>query len=152
MDRTSSPRAPALSRREFGKRVALVTGAAASLQRASSGSSVIPAPADASNQDDPSVRSLSAAGRIRFESMWHNVLEKHGHRFTDDQKMRMRKIIAYNVTLLGSIYAVPVKNDDTPATSLLLVEDKTSPRRVAPPARPPAGAGQAKRKPAGKNF
>jgi hypothetical protein len=151
MDKKSGPRASALSRREFGKRVALVTGAAASLQRAGSGSNVIPSPKDPFTQDDQSLRTLSTEGRTRFESMWQNVLRKHGDRLTDDQKVRMRKIIVNNITLLQSVYAVPVQNDDTPATILRLVEDKTSPRSVVPPARSPAGGRQTKRKPARRN-
>jgi hypothetical protein len=57
--------------------------------------------------------------------MWQNVQRKHGDRLTEDQKVRMRKIIANNVRLLESVYAVPVKNGDAPATALLLVVDKS---------------------------
>ena len=32
------------------------------------------------------VQKLSAEGRVRFESMWQNVLRKHGDRLTDDRR------------------------------------------------------------------
>ena len=117
MEKKSDPGSSALSRREFGRRVALAAGAG-----------VVPAAgvlggyAGPFNQDDPALQKLSAEGRVRFESMWQNVLRKHGARLNDEQKTRMRKIIVANVTMLETIYAVPVKNGDTPATTLLLVE------------------------------
>ena len=78
--------------------------------------------AEAPAQDDRALEKLSAEGRVRFESMWQNVLRKHGDRLTEDQKTRMRKIIANNVTMLETIYAVPVRNGDAPATTLRLTE------------------------------
>ena len=114
MTRKSSPRS-SLSRREFGQRVALVTGAGIT---ASARASVVEAPA----QDDRALEKLSAEGRVRFESMWQNVLRRHGDRLTADQKTRLRKIIASNVKMLETIYAVPVGNGDAPATTLLLTE------------------------------
>jgi hypothetical protein len=122
--RGSSP----LSRREFGKRVALVTGAAVVPSARAVANSVDPHAGGYAGhhapftQADPSLDRLSAEGRVRFESMWQNVLRKHGDRLTDEQKTRMRKIIANNVIMLESVYAVPVKNGDTPATTLLLVD------------------------------
>ena len=114
MARKSSPRS-SLSRREFGQRVALATGAGITAA-ARAGT------AEASVQDDRAAEKLSAEGRVRFESMWQNVLRKHGDRLTADQKTRMRKIIANNVTMLETIYAVPVRNGDAPATTLRLPE------------------------------
>jgi hypothetical protein len=117
LTKKSSPRS-SLSRREFGQRVALATAGAgiASSARADGHSRL----AEASAQDDRAVAKLSAEGRVRFESMWQNVLRKHGDRLTADQKTRMRKIIASNVTMLETIYAVPVRNGDAPATTLRL--------------------------------
>ena len=112
--RKSSPRSSTLSRREFGQRVALVTTAAGIAASARA--------ADARAQDDRAVEKLSVEGRVRFESMWQNVLRKHGGRLTDEQKTRMRKIIANNVAMLESVYAVALNNGDAPATTLLLVE------------------------------
>jgi len=126
--RKSSPRSSPLSRREFGQRVALATGAGIVASTPVSGD-VRPAHADGDaghqdpvNPDDPAIRKLSAEGRVRFESMWQSVLRKHGARLTGEQKTRMRKIIANNAAMLESVYAVSVNNGDAPATTLLLVE------------------------------
>jgi hypothetical protein len=151
---TSDPGSAPLSRREFGKRVALVSGAGVAASAGVSGI-IVDAHADRHahgaplHQDDPSLDKLSADGRARFESMWQNVLRKHGDRLTDEQKTRMRKIIVNNVTMLDSVYAVPIKNGDTPATTLLLVEGQAAPRTVRPSSKRPAAAKDAKRKPAG---
>jgi hypothetical protein len=79
-------------------------------------------------QDGAAAHALSPESRARFESMWENVQRKHGHRLTEEQQARMRKIVANNVRLLESVYAVPVTNGDAPATALRLVEDKSGPR------------------------
>jgi hypothetical protein len=119
MARKSSSRSSALSRREFGQRVALATGAGLASSAPAAGAD---GHHDAAAQDDRAMEKLSAEGRVRFESMWQNVLRRHGDRLTADQKTRMRKIIASNVKMLETIYAVPVGNGDAPATTLLLTE------------------------------
>jgi hypothetical protein len=123
-----------LSRRAFGRRVALATAAAGVIPSAR-----VLGMADASRtdgagghharftQDGPTSHALSPEGRERLESMWQNVQRKHGDRLTEEQKVRMRKIIANNVRMLESVYAVPVKNGDAPATALRLVEDRSRP-------------------------
>jgi len=120
--RKSSPRSSALSRREFGQRVALATGAGLASSAPAAGANGHARIHDAAAQDDRVMEKLSAEGRVRFESMWQNVLRRHGDRLTADQKTRMRKIIAGNVKMLETIYAVPVGNGDAPATTLLLTE------------------------------
>src|SRR6185503_14387660 len=127
VDEKADHRSSRLSRREFGKQVALVTGAAVVPSPRVSGRVAAAAAGEHAghapfNQSDPALEKLSADGRVRFESMWQNVLRKHGDRLSDEQKVRMRKIIANNVVMLEAIYAVPVRNGDTPATTLLLVD------------------------------
>ena len=143
-----------VSRRDFGKRIALATGAAIVPSARIAGGAVAPgadghAGHEAFDQNDPSLDRLSAEGRVRFDSMWQNVLRKHGDRLTDDQRVRMRKIIATNVTMLESVYAVPLRNGDAPATTLRLEEGKAAARRGGPASRQPATARPAPRKPAG---
>jgi hypothetical protein len=141
-----------LSRREFGKRFALVTGAGIVPS-----APVVAAPVDSRapgsplDQNDPALQKLSAEGRLRFDLMWQNILRKYGDRLTDEQKSRMRKIVVTNVTMLESIYAVPLKNGDAPATSLLLLDDNAARRRVGPASRRAARRTGTNRKSAGRN-
>jgi hypothetical protein len=130
-----------VSRREFGKRLAVVTGAAiVPSARVAGGAGESHAAGSALDQNDPVLQRLSAEGRLRFDLMWQNILRKHGDRLTDEQKSRMRKIVATNLAMLESVYAVAVKNGDAPATSLLLLDDSAVRRPgglAAPqPARP----------------
>ena len=112
------------SRREFGKRLAVVTGAGiVPSTRVAGDGGESHAAGSALEQNDPALQRLSAEGRLRFDLMWQNILRKHGDRLTDEQKSRMRKIVATNVAMLESVYAVAVKNGDAPATSLLLLDD-----------------------------
>jgi hypothetical protein len=133
------------SRREFGKRLAVVTGAGivVAVESHAAGSLL--------DQNDPALQKLSAEGRLRFDLMWQNILRRHGDRLTDEQKSRMRKIVATNVTMLESLYAVPVKNGDAPATSLLLLDGNAARRRVGPASRQPARPTGANRKSPGGN-
>ncbi len=123
-DRSISP----LSRREFGKRVALVTGAGlagtADVRANAVGRHTDTGHHGPLDQSAPAPPELSAEGRVRFDTMWQNVLRTHGDRLSDEQKTRMRKIVTNNVVMLESIYAVPLKNGDAPATALLLVNGK----------------------------
>ena len=132
MNRKSRHGSSSVSRREFGKRLAVVTGAGI----VPSARAVEPhAAGSALDQNDPALQRLSAEGRLRFDLMWQNILRKHGDRLTDEQQSRMRKIVATNVAMLESVYAVAVKNGDAPATSLLLLDDNAV-RRFGGPASP----------------
>jgi hypothetical protein len=152
MDKKSRPGSSRVSRREFGKRLALVTGAGiVPSARVIGGAVQSHAAGSSPGQNDPALQRLSAEGRLRFDLMWQSILRKHGDRLTDDQKSRMRKIVATNVTMLESVYAVPVKNGDAPATSLLLFDDNAARRSSAPAARQPARPTRANRKSPGRN-
>jgi hypothetical protein len=145
-----------LSRREFGRHAALLSGAAvlpsvnasASIDHPHAGTHAgqnVP-----TDQDEPALRKLSPEGRSRFESMLQSVLQKHRDHLTDDQKIRLRKIVASNVTMLEAVYAVPLNNGDTPATILLLLDDSTTPRTPDSNSPPRAASTPATRKPAGR--
>lgn len=116
----------AVSRRDFGKRVAMLGSASIlpSHQAARTGRGDdrgdAPRDQDAPGQPDRLLERLSPEGRLRFDTMWQSVIRRHGNRLTDEQKTRMRKIIANNVKMLEPIYAVPLKNGDAPATVLRL--------------------------------
>jgi hypothetical protein len=123
-----------LSRRAFGRRVALATAAAGIIPSARVRGTPDRPHADGAaghhapfRQDGPSSHTLSPEGRERLESMWQNVQRKHGDRLTEEQKVRLRKILTNNVRMLESVYAVPVKNGDAPATALRLVEGRSRP-------------------------
>ncbi len=121
MNKNSTHKSPGISRREFAKGAALATAAAVVPVEAQAAKTLDQSPAQ-----DPAISKLSPEGRARFESMLRNVMQKHDDHFTAEQKTRMRKIIANNAKMLDTIYAVPLKNGDTPATVLLLAVEKST--------------------------
>jgi hypothetical protein len=137
---------PRLSRRAFGRLAIAGTGALAVARHAGAG------PADghtaghvgAQSQPDVTLQKLSPEARARFDSMWQSVMRKHGDRFSEEQKARMRRIIARNVAMLDAVYAVDVKNGDGPATVLRLIDGSTPGRPGGARAQQP-GAGARKR-------
>ena len=151
MAKRSAPASSSVSRREFSKRIALVAGAVPSTRALGSLAGLSPESPAAHHgpvsQNDRVVQELSADGRLRFETMWQNVLRKHGERLSDDQKSRLRKIVANNVVMLESVYGVALANGDTPATALLLVEDQSTSGRRTP--GPPATGSPPRQKAAG---
>jgi hypothetical protein len=146
----SAPASSPVSRREFSKQIALVAGAVPSTRVLGSLASLSPESPAAHHgpvSQNDRVQELSADGRLRFETMWQNVLRKHGDRLSDEQKSRLRKIVANNVVMLESVYGVALANGDTPATALLLVEDQSTSRRRTP--RSPATGAPPRQKAAG---
>ena len=107
-----------VSRREFGRRLAVASAAVAAM----------PGAIRATEPQPP-----SADGDTRIDAMWQSVLRKHGDRLTQDQKARLRKIITYNVRLLDAVAAFPLSNGDAPATTLRLVDGPPAARSVARP-------------------
>src|SRR3954467_12728804 len=123
--------------------IALLAGAGVVAAHVDAAASAGAESTDRVEQGEADVQKLSAEGRVRFESMWQNVLRKHGDRLNDEQRTRMRKIIVSNVTMLEAVYAVPLSNGDAPATILLLKEPAPARRRpgTTPATRKPAGPG-----------
>ena len=120
-------RRPELSRRAFG-RLAIVGGGALAVAK-NAGATAVGAHAanhlGTQSQPDAALQKLSPEARARFDSMWQSVLHKHGDKFSEDQKARMRSIIVRNVVMLEAMYAIDVKNGDGPATVLQLVGGST---------------------------
>jgi hypothetical protein len=128
-----------LSRRAFGRlAIAGEGGVAAAKHAGASAAGAHPAVHQGAQTElDAALKKLSPDARARFESMWQSVLRKHGDKFNDEQKARMRRIVARNVAMLEAVYAVDVRNGDGPATVLRLVDGSTPrrQRRATPPKR-----------------
>lgn len=58
-----------------------------------------------------------------------NILRKYGSRFNDDQKKRLRRILAQQQRLLAPVREFAVKNGDPPASVLRLNFDAPTPQK-----------------------
>ena len=56
-----------------------------------------------------------------------NILRKYGDRFDEDQKKRLRRILAQNERLLAPVRAFVVQNGDPPASVLRISFDNLTP-------------------------
>jgi hypothetical protein len=93
-----------ISRRGFGQRAAILSG-------------LLPAAAQAQRQQGPP---LSDAESAEVEARYQEAMRRYGARMTDEQKQRIRGILATNERMLASIREFPLDNGDTPATVLKL--------------------------------
>jgi len=105
-----------LSRRKFGQEAALA-GVAAVLGVDSVGAEATSAPVE-----------HDLAGKDEVEARFQRVILQYGERLSDEEKTRIRKILAYNERLLQPIRSFPLENGQSPATGLKLYPD---PARLA---------------------
>jgi hypothetical protein len=121
-----------ISRREFGLDAAAVAAGALSL-------SVSPPGLLAERRDRDNVSPTIAAGDQEtgapqltadqnrdVEAKLANIVRKYGDRLSEEQRKHLRKILAYNETMLAPIRAYPLQNGDAPVTVLKLSTGKNS--------------------------
>jgi hypothetical protein len=99
------------SRRGFGK--SAVTAALTAIAHPSTG-----APSEELDDSD-----LTPAQLQEVDAWFHETVRRYGGRLSDEQRSRMRRILAQNQRLLAPIRDFPINNGDTPATTLKLLED-----------------------------
>jgi hypothetical protein len=99
------------SRRKFGK--SAVTAALTAIAHPGTG-------APTEDLDD---FNLTPAQMQEVDAWFNETVRRYGDRLSDEQRSRMRRILAQNQRLLASIRDFPLDNGDTPATTLKLLED-----------------------------
>ncbi|HEV2118007.1 MAG TPA: hypothetical protein VGR48_18365 [Terriglobales bacterium] len=115
-----SPRA-GVTRRQFGKQAAWA-GLSAAL-------AVTPA-AGQSDASGNSEKETAAAGDS--EARHQQIVRRYGDRLSEEQRKRVRKILAYNEKLLAPIRSFPLDNGQPAATVLKFYEDiNVTPRASA---------------------
>ena len=119
-----------ISRREFGLDAAVV--AALSL-------SVSPTAFLAERRDRDNISPTIAAGEQEtgapkltaeqsrdVEAKLANIIRKYGERLSDEQRKHLRRILAYNETMLAPIRAYALQNGDAPVTVLKVSSAKSN--------------------------
>ncbi|HKW26311.1 MAG TPA: hypothetical protein VJN48_11040 [Terriglobales bacterium] len=127
------PKAPhqstGVTRRQFGKQAAFASLSAAL--------AVTPV-AGQSDAAPSSVKETNAADDI--EARYQQVIRRYGNRLSEEQRKRVRKILAYNEKLLAPIRSFPLDNGQPAATVLKFYEDaEATPRASAGLSRRPTG-------------
>ena len=125
----ASHHSPGVTRRQFGKQAALASLSAAL--------AVTPAAAQ-TDAPPPSEKETNASGDI--EARYQQVIRRYGDRLSEEQRKRVRKILAYNEKLLAPIRSFPLDNGQPAATVLKFYEDAEAiPRASAGVSRRPSG-------------
>jgi hypothetical protein len=119
-----------ISRREFGLDAAVV--AALSL-------SVSPTAFLAERRDRDNISPTIAAGEQEtgapkltaeqsrdVEAKLVNIIRKYGERLSDEQRKHLRRILAYNETMLAPIRVYALQNGDAPVTVLKVSSAKSN--------------------------
>lgn len=125
---TAKTKSARISRREFGLDAAAVAAAALSLSPPSlltvrrDRDNISPTIA-AGEQETAPVKLTPEQGRD-VEAKLANIIHKYGERLSEKQRKHLRKILAYNETMLAPIRAFELQNGDPPVTVLKLSRGK----------------------------
>jgi hypothetical protein len=123
-----------ISRREFGFDAAI--GAAAAAALSISPQSLLKARRDPDNislaiptgeQERAAAKPTLTPEQSRdVEAKLANIVRRYGERLSEEQRKHLRKILAYNETMLAPIRALELQNGDPPVTVLKLFDGKNS--------------------------
>jgi hypothetical protein len=106
-----------ISRRQFGRNAAIA--AAATLTAPTLLAKTTAAPGVSRPQEKPEpLEGLTPEQTAEVDARLANILRKYGNRFNDDQKARLRRILAQNQRLMAPVRAFSVQNGDPPASVL----------------------------------
>jgi hypothetical protein len=117
-----------ISRREFGIDAAVAAAAALAIPPPS----LLTARRDPDNISPTIVAGEQETGTVKLtpeqgrdvEAKLANIIRKYGERLSEEQRKHLRKILAYNETMLASIRAFTLQNGDPPVTVLKLSSEK----------------------------
>jgi hypothetical protein len=123
-----------ISRREFGLDAAIGAAAAAALSL--SPPSLLNARRDPDNispaipmgeQETPGAKPTLTPEQSRdVDAKLANIIRKYGERLSEEQRKHLRRILAYNETMLAPVRAFALQNGDPPVTVLKLSSGKNS--------------------------
>jgi len=107
-----SLRNPGVSRRDFGRRVALFAAAGAAQRNPGAA------------QDGRGPTPLDAAEQAEVDAKYANVIRKYGDRLSDEQRSRVREVLGRHQRMLRRVRTFALDNSDSPATGLRLYPRK----------------------------
>ena len=119
-----------ISRREFGLDAAVV----AALSLSVSPTALLAerrdrdniSPTIAAGEQETGAPKLTAEQSRDVEAKLANITRKYGERLSDEQRKHLRRILAYNETMLAPIRAYALQNGDAPVTVLKVSSAKSN--------------------------
>ena len=116
-----SAEAAALSRRRFGQLAMLGLAGSTLLPAEWLRAGRAPLGGSLAETQDQQTPGLSRRAQAEVERKLQWIFAEYGDRLSDEQKKRMRGIVANHVRMLEAVRAFPLHNPDPPATVLKLV-------------------------------
>ena len=110
-----------ISRRQFGRDAAIA--AAATLTAPSLLVSTAAEAARPQEKKPEPLEGLTPEQTAEVDARLDNILRKYGTRFNDDQKARLRRILAQNERMMAPVRAFSLQNGDPPASVLRISFD-----------------------------
>jgi hypothetical protein len=119
-----------ISRREFGLDAAVV----AALSLSVSPTALLAerrdrdniSPTIAAGEQETGAPKLTAEQSRDVEAKLANITRKYGERLSDEQRKHLRRILAYNETMLAPIRVYALQNGDAPVTVLKVSSAKSN--------------------------
>jgi hypothetical protein len=121
-----------ISRREFGRDAAVAATATAALVVSPSGLLTGRRDRDnisltiAAGEQETAAAKLTPEQSRDVEAKLANIIRKYGERLSEEQRKHLRKILAYNETMLAPVRAFALQNGDPPVTVLRLSGGKNN--------------------------
>jgi hypothetical protein len=84
-------------------------------------------PKAGSAQDGRGPAALDAGEQAEVDAKYASVIRKYGDRLSEEQRSRVRDVLARHQRMLRRVRAFPLENSDSPATGLRLYPNDTTP-------------------------
>lgn len=129
----NQPKHKGISRRQFARRAALLSASAAVVPAAGALAGALPF---VPPQDAAAHPSLSTASQAEADARLQLILAQYGSRFSDDEKVFLKKINATTQQSLDRVRAYPLENGDAPALYLKPLVEREKKKTETPAAAP----------------
>lgn len=118
-DRTETAQG-AISRRQFGRKAAVAAAATFAAPPLLAGTAPTAEGVFAQEKKSEPIEGLTPKQTAEVDARLANILRKYGNRFNNDQKTRLRQILAQQERMMGPVRAFALQNGDPPASVVRL--------------------------------
>ncbi|HTU32820.1 MAG TPA: hypothetical protein VMF66_03360 [Candidatus Acidoferrum sp.] len=125
-DWSKAPR-EAISRRQFGRKAAVAAAATFTVPALLQAGATSPEAVRLQEKKPEPLEGLTPEQTAEVDARLANILRRYGSRFNDDQKARLRRILAQNERMMGPVRAFSLENGDPPASVLRIRFDNPEP-------------------------
>ncbi|MGH9736503.1 MAG: hypothetical protein ACRD8A_18180 [Candidatus Acidiferrales bacterium] len=117
----------AISRRQFGRKAAVAAAATFTAPALLAATGATAEAARPQEKKSEPIEGLTPEQTAEVDARHANILRKYGNRFNNDQKARLRQILAQQERMMAPVRAFSLQNGDPPASVLRLRFDDPEP-------------------------